>query len=96
MPRSSPDECTVTDTLTVIIVDDEPLARASMRLVLDTAPDVTVCVECGDGIEADGEKRSAEQLSKQLTDTKPSHQLAAYVGTYSDPFYGTVEVKLVD
>lgn len=52
MPRSSPDECTVTDTLTVIIVDDEPLARASMRLVLDTAPDVTVCVECGDGIEA--------------------------------------------
>jgi hypothetical protein len=31
-----------------------------------------------------------------LPDSKPTHPLAAYAGTYSDPFYGTVEVKVVD
>ena len=52
MQPSLPDEYTMTDTLRVLIVDDEPLARSSMRLVLDTAADVTVVAECGDGVEA--------------------------------------------
>jgi CubicO group peptidase (beta-lactamase class C family) len=49
-----------------------------------------------DGIAADGLQRSAAQLAKRLSDTKPSVPLDAYAGTYSDPLYGTVEVKLVE
>jgi two-component system LytT family response regulator len=36
----------------VLIVDDEPLARDSMRLVLEGDPDVAVVAECGDGPSA--------------------------------------------
>jgi CubicO group peptidase (beta-lactamase class C family) len=48
------------------------------------------------GIEADGLKRAEAQLAKRLSNTKPSVPLESYAGTYTDPFYGTVEVKLVD
>lgn len=36
----------------VLIVDDEPLARQRVRLLLDEEPDVDVVGECGDGFEA--------------------------------------------
>lgn len=35
-----------------LIVDDEPLARQRVRLLLDEEPDVQVTGECGDGFEA--------------------------------------------
>jgi hypothetical protein len=49
-----------------------------------------------DGIESENEKRAAAQLARRLENTKPSVPLESYAGTYTDPFYGTVEVKLVD
>ena len=45
---------------------------------------------------AENEKRFNEQLATRLTGTKPSLPLTSYAGTYTDPFYGSVEVKLVD
>lgn len=36
----------------VLIVDDEPLARQRVRLLLDEEPDVEVVGEAGDGVEA--------------------------------------------
>ena len=45
---------------------------------------------------ADGEKAFEAMMAKRLPDTKPSLPLSAYAGTYSDPLYGTVEIKLVD
>lgn len=36
----------------VLIVDDEPLAREEVRLMLEAAPDVEVVGECGNAIEA--------------------------------------------
>ena len=38
--------------LTVVIVDDEPLARDCMRLALATQSDVQIVAECGDGAQA--------------------------------------------
>ena len=35
-----------------IIVDDEPLARAGVRLALSEEPDLEVVAECADGVEA--------------------------------------------
>ena len=49
-----------------------------------------------DDIATDGEKRSAAQFARRINGTKPSLPLEKYTGTYSDPFYGTVEIKLVD
>lgn len=49
-----------------------------------------------DQAEAEGQKAAAAQLSKRLENTKPSLPLNAYAGKYSDPFYGAIEVKLVD
>ena len=37
---------------TALIVDDEPLARRSIRKFLKAYPDVTVAGECGDGVSA--------------------------------------------
>ena len=42
------------------------------------------------------EKQYEAILGKKLSDTKPTHPLTAYTGTYSDPLYGTFEIKLVD
>jgi two-component system LytT family response regulator len=40
------------DSLRVIIVDDEPLARAVVREYLAAHPDVTIVAECGNGFDA--------------------------------------------
>jgi two-component system LytT family response regulator len=39
-------------TIRTLIVDDEPLARARIRTLLDSEPDVSVVGECGDGRDA--------------------------------------------
>ncbi len=36
-------------TITVLLVDDEPLARAGLRAILDAQPDIEVVGEAGDG-----------------------------------------------
>ena len=41
-----------TDTLRVVIVDDEPLARAVVREFLKAHPGVEVVAECGNGFDA--------------------------------------------
>jgi DNA-binding NarL/FixJ family response regulator len=33
----------------VLLVDDQPLIRAGLRLILDPEPDLTICAECDDG-----------------------------------------------
>src|SRR5262249_18435855 len=40
------------NSIRVLIVDDEPIARTGIRRLLDEAPDVEVVGECGDGVEA--------------------------------------------
>lgn len=40
------------DVIRAIIVDDEPLARDSVRLALERAGDIDVVAECGDGAAA--------------------------------------------
>ena len=49
-----------------------------------------------DGIKADGDKQQEAIKSKRVANTKPSLPLAAYVGKYSDPLFGTMDVELVD
>jgi two-component system LytT family response regulator len=39
-------------TLSVLIVDDEPVARQSIRILLTDDPDVTIAGECADGASA--------------------------------------------
>jgi CubicO group peptidase (beta-lactamase class C family) len=46
------------------------------------------------GLEAESEKDIAAQKARRLPNTKPSLPLSAYVGTYSDPFYGTMRVEM--
>lgn len=38
--------------ITVLLVDDEPLARAGLRVILDAQPDIDVVGEAGDGATA--------------------------------------------
>ncbi len=40
------------DTLSVILVDDEPLARDSLRIALSGDPSVSIVDECANGLEA--------------------------------------------
>ena len=49
-----------------------------------------------DGLKTDGEKQAAAIKAKRNPNTKPSLPLAAYVGKYFDPFYGTMDVAMVD
>lgn len=49
-----------------------------------------------DGIKADAAKKEAEIKAKRVPNTKPSLPLNAYAGRYSSPFYGTVEIALVE
>lgn len=42
----------VTDTITVGIVDDDPLVRAGLRMILGGSKDLVVVAEAGDGEEA--------------------------------------------
>jgi two-component system, LytTR family, response regulator len=45
-------ETHVTDKITTLIVDDEPLARRSLRLLLEKDPEVDIVGECRNGPEA--------------------------------------------
>ena len=49
-----------------------------------------------DGRDAEAAKRTAAIKSKRVMNTRPSLSLSAYAGRYSDPFYGSVEIALVD
>ena len=48
MPWAAPS----TPLLRAVIVDDEPLARQRLRMLLEADPDVEVVGECGDGLDA--------------------------------------------
>src|SRR3954468_22220219 len=37
--------------ITVVLVDDDPLVRAGLRMILAGAPDIEVVGEAGDGLE---------------------------------------------
>ena len=54
---------TVSSTISVVIVDDEPIAREGVRLQLAQFPEVQVVAECGDGPEA---VTAIEQLAPDL------------------------------
>jgi two-component system, LytTR family, response regulator len=54
---------TVSSSIRVVIVDDEPLAREGVRVQLAQYPEVHVVGECGDGPEA---IRAIEQLTPDL------------------------------
>jgi DNA-binding NarL/FixJ family response regulator len=41
----------MTELVTVLIVDDEPLIRAGLRAIVDAEPDLTVVAEASDGAE---------------------------------------------
>lgn len=43
---------------------------------------------------AKGEQKKKEQEAKRIPDTKPSRELAAYAGTYTNPAYGPVTVTV--
>ena len=47
----------------VLIVDDDPLVRAGLRMILGGAPDLSVVGEAGDGMQA---QRSVEALGPDL------------------------------
>jgi CubicO group peptidase (beta-lactamase class C family) len=49
-----------------------------------------------DGLEADGKKQNDAQLARRNPNTKPSLPLSSYAGRYSDPFYGDMDVALVN
>lgn len=49
-----------------------------------------------DGIRAEAAKQAEAQRARRIPNTTTSLPLSAYVGTYSDPFYGSREVVLVD
>jgi CubicO group peptidase (beta-lactamase class C family) len=49
-----------------------------------------------DGLEAQGKRQAEAQKARRKLDTKPSRELAAYAGKYSDPLYGEIEVSLAD
>lgn len=42
----------MSDPITVLVADDEPLARQGLRTILELEPDITVVAEAGDGAEA--------------------------------------------
>ncbi|GIJ67606.1 response regulator [Virgisporangium ochraceum] len=41
----------MTDAVRVLVVDDDPLVRAGLALILDTTPDITLVGEAADGTE---------------------------------------------
>jgi len=49
-----------------------------------------------DGLKTRSAKREEDMRSKRVTNTKPSLPLTAYIGRYSDPYYGTVDVALTN
>lgn len=49
-----------------------------------------------DGLKAAGKKQVDELKAKRNPNTKPSLDLAAYVGSYGDPFYGSMDVVMAN
>jgi len=49
-----------------------------------------------DGIASAGEKQEAAVKALRTAGTKPTLALESYAGKYSDPFYGSMEVTMVD
>lgn len=49
-----------------------------------------------DGLKAKAKSQDQAERAKRVLNTKPSLPLTAYVGKYSDPFFGSMEVTLVD
>lgn len=49
-----------------------------------------------DGIRKQGEQQEAAIRAKRVQNTKPSLDLAAYVGRYGDPYYGEVAIAMVN
>ena len=49
--------------LKVLIVDDEPLARENLRILLETQPDIEIVGECGNAVEAIG---AVHKLRQQI------------------------------
>jgi CubicO group peptidase (beta-lactamase class C family) len=49
-----------------------------------------------DGIKTQGEQQEVAVRVKRVANTKPSLDLAAYVGKYADPFYGEITVELAN
>ena len=50
--------------------------------------------EFSDKLKAAGEESKQKLLSERVPGTQPSHPLAAYVGTYEHPGYGTLTIRL--
>lgn len=51
------------ETIRTLIVDDEPLARDGIRVLLDEDPEIEIVGECGDGGEA---ARAMEEMTPDL------------------------------
>jgi hypothetical protein len=51
-------------------------------------------LELSQAVEKAEMAQLAERQARRQPNTKPSHPLSAYVGTYEDPAYGTAEVHL--
>ncbi|MGD9561590.1 MAG: serine hydrolase [Pyrinomonadaceae bacterium] len=49
-----------------------------------------------DGIAAEGKKQEAAVKAMRIQNTRPSLALEAYIGRYSDPLYGSMEVSAAD
>lgn len=52
------DDASTTETIRVLIVDDEQLVRAGLRMILEAAPDIEIAGEAADGAEATIQARS--------------------------------------
>lgn len=46
------------------------------------------------GIKKKSEELAKQQEAKRILNTKPSMDLTGYVGTYSDPLYGTITIAI--
>lgn len=53
----------MTDVIRTLIVDDEPLARRNIRLLLEQDPQIEIVAECGNGNDA---VKAIEQVAPQL------------------------------
>ena len=53
------------NAIRTLIVDDEPLAREGLRVLLGKDPEVEVVGECRDGLEAVRATRTARRLAPQ-------------------------------
>lgn len=57
---------------------------------------IAIIAELSNSREAKGAETVAEAEAARAVDSKPSLELAAYAGTYRDPWYGDIHVELND